>query len=188
VDRRQRSAQELWEPVLPAAERLAGSERFDQFAERVCERFYADGIGRAMPPGQYFRLLLLGYFEGLHSERGIAWRAADSLAIRSFLGLGLDEAAPDHSTISRTRRLIDVETHREVLTWVQAILARKGLLKGKTVGVDATTLEANAAMRSILRRDTGEKYEKFLMRLAMDSRIRTADAGGAGAAGPSSSR
>jgi transposase len=153
---------------------LLEANGFDRFTERVCEPFYADGIGRpSLPPGRYFRLLLLGYFEGLHSERGIAWRAADSLAIRSFLGLGLDEAAPDHSTISRTRRLIDVETHREVFTWVQAILARKGLLKGKTVGIDATTLEANAAMRSIVRRDTGEKYEKFLMRLAKDSGIRT---------------
>jgi transposase len=116
---------------------------------------------------------VLGYFEGLDSERAIAWRAADSLAIRNFLGLGLGEAAPDHSTISRTRRLIDVETHREVFTWVQAVLARKGLLKGKSVGIDATTLEANAAMRSIVRRDTGEKYEKFLMRLAQESGIKT---------------
>src|SRR6266581_1179200 len=147
---------------------------FDRFAEQRCEQFYADGVGRpSLPPGRYFRLLLLGYFEGLDSERGIAWRASDSLAIRSFLGLGLGETAPDHSTISRTRRLIDVETHREVFTWVQAILARKGLLKGKTVGVDATTLEANAAMRSIVRRDTGEKYEKFLLRLAQESGIKT---------------
>src|SRR6266516_2173918 len=153
---------------------LLESRGFDRFAERLCERFYADGVGRPiLPPGLYFRLLLLAYFEGVDSERGIAWRAADSLAIRSFLGLGLGEAAPDHSTISRTRRLIDVETHREVFTWVQAILARKGLLKGKTVGVDATTLEANAAMRSIVRRDTGEKYDKFLTRLAKESGIRT---------------
>lgn len=147
---------------------------FDRFAEQLCERFYAHGVGRpSLPPGRYFRLLLLGYFEGLESERGIAWRAADSLAIRSFLGLGLGEAGPDHSTISRTRRLIDVETHREVFTWVQAVLARKGLLKGKMVGIDATTLEANAAMRSIVRRDTGERYEKFLMRLAQESGIKT---------------
>lgn len=147
---------------------------FDRFVEQRCERFYADGVGRpSLPPGRYFRLLLLGYFEGLDSERGIAWRASDSLAIRSFLGLALGEAAPDHSTISRTRRLIDVETHREIFTWVQGILARKGLLKGKTVGIDATTLEANAAMRSIVRRDTGEKYEKFLLRLAEESGIKT---------------
>ncbi len=153
---------------------LLEARGFDRFAEQLCAGFYADGVGRpSLPPGRYFRLLLLGYFEGLDSERGIAWRAADSLAIRSFLGLGLGEAGPDHSTISRTRRLIDVETHREVFTWVQAILARKHLLKGKTVGIDATTLEANAAMRSIVRRDTGEKYDKFLTRLANESGIRT---------------
>src|SRR6266498_6080433 len=147
---------------------------FDRFVERRCEGFYADGVGRpSLPPGRYFRLLLLGYFEGLHSERGMAWRAADSLAIRSFLGLGLGEPAPDHSTISRTRRPIDVETHREVFTWVQEILAGRGLLKGKTVDIDATTLEANAAMRSIVRRDTGEGYEEFLRRLAEESGIAT---------------
>lgn len=153
---------------------LLEARGFDRFVEQLCKRFYADGIGRpSLPPARYFRLLLLGYFEGLDSERGIAWRASDSLAIRSFLGLGLSEAAPDHSTISRTRRLIDVEAHREVFTWVQGILARKKLLRGKTVGIDATTLEANAAMRSIVRRDTGEKYDKFLERLANESGIRT---------------
>jgi transposase len=118
-------------------------------------------------------LLLLGYFEGLDSERGMAWRAADSLAIRSFVGLGLDAAAPDHSTISRTRRLIDVETHRAVFTWVQERLVAAGLLEGRTVAIDATTLEANAAMRSIVRRDTGESYQEFLTRLAAASGIKT---------------
>jgi transposase len=131
-------------------------------------------MGRpSLPPGRYFRLLLVGYFEGLDSERGIAWRAADSLAVRSFVGLGLDAAAPDHSTISRTRRLIDVETHRAVFTWVQERLVGAGLLKGRTVAIDATTLEANAAMRSIIRRDTGESYQEFLMRLALASGIKT---------------
>jgi transposase len=118
-------------------------------------------------------LLLLGYFEGLDSERGIAWRAADSLAVRSFVGLGLDAPGPDHSTISRTRRLIDVETHRAVFTWVQERLVAAGLLKGKTIAIDATTLEANAAMRSIVRRDTGESYQEFLTRLATESGIKT---------------
>ena len=126
-----------------------------------------------MAPGRYFRLLLVGYFEGLGSERGMAWRAADSLAVRSFLGLGLEEQAADHSTISRTRRLIDVETHREVFGWIQERLAHAGLLKGKTIAIDATTLEANAAMRSIVRRDTGETYQEFLERLAKASGIRT---------------
>jgi len=121
----------------------------------------------------YFRLLLVGYFEGIDSERGIAWRAADSLAIRQFLHLALDEAAPDHSTIARTRRLIAVETHRAVFTWIQQRLTEAGLLKGKTVAIDATTLEANAAMRSIVRRDTGEDYQAFLTRLAKESGIET---------------
>src|SRR6266571_2672085 len=147
---------------------------FDRFAEEQCRPFYAPVMGRpSLPPGRYFRLLLLGYFEGLDSERGIAWRAADSLAVRSFVGLGLDAAAPDHSTISRTRRLIDVETHRAVFTWVQARLVAAELLQGKTVAIDATTLEANAAMRSIVRRDTGESYQEFLTRLAQASGIET---------------
>jgi transposase len=147
---------------------------FDRFAEEQCRRFYAPVMGRpSLPPGRYFRLLLLGYFEGLDSERGIAWRAADSLAVRRFVGLGLDAPAPDHSTISRTRRLIDVETHQAVFTWVQERLGAVGLLKGRTVAIDATTLEANAAMRSIVRRDTGESYQEFLTRLAAASGIKT---------------
>jgi transposase len=147
---------------------------FDRFAEGECQQFYAPAMGRpSLPPGRYFRLLLVGYFEGLDSERGIAWRAADSLAVRTFVGLGLDTAAPDHSTISRTRRLIALETHRAVFTWVQERLAAAGLLKGRTVAIDATTLEANAAMRSIVRRDTGETYQEFLTRLAAESGIKT---------------
>src|SRR5512134_418169 len=136
---------------------------FDRFVEDLCRRFYAPVMGRpSLTPGRYFRLLLVGYFEGIDAERGIAWRAADSLAVRQFLGLGLNEAAPDHSTISRTRRLIDVEAHQAVFTWVQERLVEAHLLRGKTLAVDATTLEANAAMRSIVRRDTGESYQKFL--------------------------
>ncbi|HEV7850042.1 MAG TPA: transposase [Mycobacterium sp.] len=147
---------------------------FDRFVEDQCRRFYAAVLGRpSLPPGQYFRLLLVGYFEGIDAERGIAWRAADSLAIRSFVRLALQEAAPDHSTISRTRRRIDVETHRAVFTWVQQRLVEVGLLNGKTVAVDATTLEANAAMRSIVRRDTEETYQEFLTRLAQASGIET---------------
>ena len=147
---------------------------FDRFAEEQCREFYAPVMGRpGLPPGRYFRLLLVGYFEGLDSERGIAWRAADSLAVRTFVGLGLDTTAPDHSTISRTRRLIALETHRAVFTWVQERLAAAQLLKGRTVAIDATTLEANAAMRSIVRRDTGETYQEFLTRLATESGLRT---------------
>ena len=131
-------------------------------------------MGRpSLRPGRYFRLLVIGYFEGLSSERGIAWRVADSLSLRSFLDLDVTEAAPDHSTLSRTRRLIDVETHVSVFTWVLERLADAGLVRGKTVGIDATTLEANAAMRSIERRDTGESYEAFVRSLAEASGVET---------------
>ena len=147
---------------------------FDRFAEAECKAFYAPVMGRpSLPPGRYFRLLLVGYFEGIDSERGIAWRVSDSLALRSFVGLGVEAAGPDHSTISRTRRLIDIETHRAIFTWVQERLVTAGLLKGQTVAIDATTLEANAAMRSIVRRDTGESYHAFLKRLAAASGVKT---------------
>ena len=147
---------------------ILDAAQFDRFVEAQCAQFYAPVMGRpSLTPGRYFRLLLVGYFEGIDSERGIAWRTADSLAVRSFLGLGLDAPAPDHSTISRTRRLIDVDTHRAVFTWVQERLVEAKLLRGKTVGIDATTLEANAAMRSIVRRDTGEGYVTFLTRLTV---------------------
>jgi len=147
---------------------------FDEFVEQQCANFYAEKMGRpSLSPGRYFRLLLMGYFEGIDSERGMAWRAGDSLGLRKFLSLKLEEMVPDHSTISRTRRLIDVETHQAVFRWVLELLAEKGLLKGKTVGIDGTTLEANAAMRSIVRRDTGEEYEEFLRRLARESGIDT---------------
>ena len=126
-----------------------------------------------MAPGIYFRLLLVGYFEGIDSERGIGWRAGDSLSIREFIGIPLNERAPDHTTISRTRRLIDLETHRQVFAWVLELLAGVGLVKGKRMGIDATTLEANAALRSIVRRDNGESYEEFLKGLAQQSGIAT---------------
>src|SRR5882757_5401235 len=147
---------------------------FDRFVEGQCARFYAPVMGRpSLAPGRYFRLLLVGYFEGIDSERGMAWRASDSLTVRSFLRLPVDEPPPDHSTISRTRRIIDLESHRAVFTWVQQRLVATGLLKGKTIAVDATTLEANAAMRSIVRRDTGESYQEFLTGLAQASGIAT---------------
>ncbi len=161
-------------PFYTRLNALLDASKFDSFVETKCRRFYAKVMGRpSLAPGCYFRLLLLGYFEGIDSERGIAWRATDSLAVRSFLRLAVDGAAPDHSTISRTRRKIDVETHREVFTWVQQRLVEADLLKGKTLAIDATTLEANAAMRSIVRRDTGESYQAFLTGLAKASGIET---------------
>ena len=161
-------------PFYAKLSAILETEGFDRFAEDQCRRFYAPTMGRpSLEPGRYFRLLLVGYFEGLDAERGIAWRAADSLAVRRFVRLGIEEAAPDHSTISRTRRLIDVDTHRAIFTWVQQQLVAGGLLKGRTIAIDATTLEANAAMRSIVRRDTGESYQAFLTRLAETSGIKT---------------
>jgi len=184
--RRKRLRQEgLWTPTaaLPVSashpfyqrlNQILDEKKFDEYVERLCERFYADEVGRpGLAPGIYFRLLMVGYFEGIDSERGIAWRASDSLSIRSFVRIALDERVPDHSTISRTRRLMDVETHQAVFQWVLAVLAEKELLKGTTIGIDATTLEANAALRSIVRRDTAERYEEFLTRLAKESGIET---------------
>ena len=161
-------------PFYTRLNAILDAEGFDRFVEDQCRGFYAPVMGRpSLAPGRYFRLLLIGYFEGIDAERGIAWRAADSLAVRTFLRLGLEEKTPDHSTISRTRRLIDLETHRAVFTWVQQRLVAGGLLKGRTIAIDATTLEANAAMRSIVRRDTGESYQAFLTRLAETSGIKT---------------
>jgi len=161
-------------PFYARLNRLLDECQFDGFVETLCKPFYAETLGRpGLAPGMYFRLLMVGYFEGIDSERGIAWRAADSLGIRKFLRIALDETAPDHSTISRTRRLIDEETHRLVFVWLLEVLAERGLLRGHTIGIDATTLEANAALRTIVRRDTGEQYEEFLRRLAQESGIET---------------
>ena len=191
--RKQQRQQELWVatadiPKAPGhpfyrklnqllAEGLDGPDSragFDPFVEGLCDKFYAEELGRpSVPPGVYFRMLLIGYFEGIDSERGIAWRCDDSRTLRDFLGYDIKDQTPDHSSLSKIRERIDVETHREVFTWVLKVLADKGLLKGKTLGVDATTLEANAAMRSIIRRDTGESYDDFLTKLAQASGIAT---------------
>ena len=161
-------------PFYQKLNQVLAADEFDPFVQGLCAKFYHETMGRpSLEPGQYFRLLLLGYFEGIDSERGIAWRCADSFSLRSFVGYALDEAVADHSTISRTRRLIDLETHQEVFAWVLKVLAQQDLIEGKTVGVDSTTLEANAAMRSIIRRDTKESYEEFLTRLAKASGIET---------------
>lgn len=153
---------------------LLGEHGFDAFVEDLCRTFYHVSLGRpGIPPGIYFRMLLIGYFEGIDSERGIAWRCADSLALRAFLGYVLTERTPDHSSLSIIRNRIDLETHQDVFIWIVKVLATKGLLSGKTIGVDATTLEANAAMRSIIRKDTGESYTEFLTQLAIASGIET---------------
>jgi transposase len=160
-------------PFYTRLNQILDTHDFDGYVEELCQPFYADDGRPGLPPGRYFRLVLIGYLEGLDAERSIAWRAADSFALREFLGLVLPEAPPDHSTISRTRRLIDLETHKAMFTWMLQRIADAGLVKGKTVGIDATTLEANAALRSIVRRDTGESYQDFLTRLAQASGIDT---------------
>jgi len=176
---------ELWVPTadMPSTpahpfyrklNEVLDSNGFDAFAEARCREFYTEKMGRpSLPPAVYFRALLIGYFEGIDSERGIAWRLADLVSLKSFCGYALTDPTPDHSTISRNRRLIDLETHEEVFAWVLKVLAKADLLNGKTIGIDATTLEANAALRSIVRRDTGENYEEFLTRLAKASGIET---------------
>jgi transposase len=183
--RNRKQQNELWVPSVdipptpghPFYQRLnavLAQHGFDAFVESLCQQYYARVKGRpSLAPAVYFRSLLIGYFEGIDSERGIAWRLADSLSLREFCGYALTDATPNHSTISRNRRLISVETHQEVFTWVLKVLAKEGLLKGKTIGVDATTLEANAAMRSLVRRDTGETYDEFLTGLAKASGIET---------------
>ena len=161
-------------PFYEKVNALLARHGFEAMVEAECAQYYADVLGRpSIPPGVYFKALFVGFFEGIDSERGIAWRVADSMALRSFLGYTLTEGTPDHSSISRTRRLLSVETHHKVFQWVLGVLAQEKVLKGKTLGIDATTLEANAALRSIVRRDTAESYEEFLTRLAKASGIET---------------
>lgn len=186
MGRRQEARQdELWiatnriakapgHPFYAGLNRALAAAGFDRFAEQRCAKFYSEGVGRrGIAPGVYFRMLMIGYFEGIDSERGIAWRCADSLGLREFLGYDLTQKTPDHSSLSVIRNRIDVQTHQEIFDFVLGVLRDKGLVKGTSVGVDATTLEANAAMRSIVRRDTGEAYQEFLTHLARESGIET---------------
>jgi transposase len=147
---------------------------FDRFVEAQCAVNYAPRLGRpSLPPGRYFRMLLIGYFEGIDSERGLEWRCADSLSLRDFLRLGERERVPDHSWLSRTRSRLSVEVHDRVFSWVLERLTEHGLIKGERIGVDASTIEANAALRTIIRRDSGEGYREMLTRMAQESGIET---------------
>jgi transposase len=155
-------------PFYQALNRLLAEADFDRWIEKRCQRYYEHEEKRgqpSIPPGVYFRMLFVGYFEGLDSQRGIAWRCADSLSLRQFLGIPLDEATPDPKTLSNTRRRLPEEVFDEVFQFVLSIAAEKKLLSGKTVGVDSTLLEANAAMKSIVRRDTGEDWQAYVTRL-----------------------
>ncbi len=174
--------EELWVPTAAVARgpghpfydklnELLAEAGFDRWVEQRCQAFYAVQGRPGIPPGVYFRMLLIGYFEGLESQRGIAWRCADSSSLKSFLGFGLTEMTPDHSSLTNIRKRLPLEVHEEVFAFVLGIAQLKKLLKGQAVGVDATLLEANAALKSIVRKDTGEDYRQYLRRLAKEAGI-----------------
>lgn len=151
---------------------------FDRFVEELCRPYYEPEGTRGrpgLPPGVYFRMLLIGYFEGIESQRGIAWRCADSLALREFLGLALNESTPEHSTLGYTRRRLPPDVFRDVFQFVLKLAGAQQLLSGQTVGVDSTTLEANAAMKSIVRKDTGEEWKDYVSRLMREDGVIAAD-------------
>ena len=153
-------------PFYSRLKEVLDRAKFDTYAERICRKYYATTMGRpSIAPGVYLRCFLIGYFEGIDSERGIAYRVSDSLSLREFLGLSLEEQTPDHSTLSKTRRLMNLGTHKALFRWVLKRLATEGLLSGKNLGVDATTLEANAALKSIVRRDNGASYDEHVAEL-----------------------
>jgi transposase len=176
--------QEFWVPIDVLAKtpghpfytklnELLKTNRFDAFVEGLCAEYYKEGGRPGIPPGVYFRMLLIGYFQGIDSERGIAWQCADSFSLRAFLDIPFHKRTPDHSTLSIIRSRFTTQTHQQVFTWIVELLAQHDLVNGKTVGVDTTLLEANAAMRSIVRRDTGASYDEFLTKLAQASGIET---------------
>jgi transposase len=159
-------------PFYERVNRVLEEAGFDRFVEDLCRAHYAAVQGRpSIPPGTYFRMLMVGYFEGIDSQRGIAWRCSDSLALREFLGLGMSERAPDHSSLTVIRQRLPLELHEEVFAFVLRILVERGLYDGKTLAVDATMLEANAAMKSIVRRDSGEGWKQYIKRLAQEAGI-----------------
>ena len=169
--------QELWVATCDVARaprhvfygrlnQLLGEAGFDAFVESLCEPYYADGQGRpGTPPGVYFRMLFIGYFEGIDSQRGIAWRCGDSLSLREFLGIPLTKPTPDHSSLSRVRDRLPLAVHEQAFAFLLSIAETKKLLKGNVAAVDSTMLEADAAMKSIVRKDTGEDWKTYLKRL-----------------------
>jgi transposase len=183
LGKRRDEQQELWiatsdlphspgHPFYRKLNELLAEAGFDAWIEERCAPYYAERVGRpSIPPGVYFRMVLVGYFEGIASQRGIAWRCSDSRSLAEFLGYGPTERTPDHSSMTRVHKRLPLEVHEEVFQFVIAVAVSKGLVGGKTVGVDATTLEANAAMKSIIRKDTSEDYKAYLKRLAVDAGI-----------------
>lgn len=186
MDRRKRKIQnEFWispkefpeapgHPFFDKLNKLLDEHGFDDYVESLCEKYYVKGKGRpSIPPGVYFRMLLIGYFMGIESERAIAWQCRDSRSLAKFLGYKITEQTPDHSSLSRIRQRYDLETHNEVFGWILCVLSKHNLINGQSIGVDSTTLEANASMRNIVRRDNGENYADFMIELAKESGIET---------------
>jgi transposase len=183
LGKRQPKQPDLWiaAPELPTApghpfyqqlNALLDQAGFDRFVEDLCQPYYADGVGRpSIPPGIYFRMLFIGYFEGIDSQRGIAWRCADSRSLQAFLGYLPTEVTPEHSSLTKVRQRLPEVVHEQVFAFVLRIADTKGLLKGKTVAVDATTLEANAALKTIRRKDTGDDWKEYLKKLAAEAGI-----------------
>jgi len=181
--RRREEQKELWisweevarapsHPFYVKLNELLAEADFDGYVESLCGEFYAEKLGRkSIPPGVYFRMLFIGYFEGLDSQRAIAWRCADSVSLKSFLGYGLTRPTPDHSSLTRIRQRLPEWVHEAVFQKVLSLAEERKLLTGRTVAIDATTLEANAAMKSIVRRDTGESWKEYLQRLAKEAGI-----------------
>ena len=178
---------ELWvaTPQLPVSpghvfyEKLNGllaEAGFDAWIEGLCEPYYAKSGRPGIPPGVYFRMLLVGYFEGIGSQRGIAWRCSDSLSLRKFLGIPMIQDSPDHSSLTVIRDRLPLEVHDQVFTWVLALAREKKLLDRKVLAVDSTTLEANAAMKSIVRRDSEENWREYVTKLMRESGAIAADA------------
>ena len=180
--RRESRQQELW----IAADRLArtprhvfyeklnrvlAQARFDAWIEERCGAYYAEEGRRSIPPGVYFRMLLVGYFEGIDSQRGIAWRCADSRSLQAFLGYGPTDSTPDHSSLTKIRERLPVDLYAEVFQFVLTLVEKHKLLTATVVGVDSTTLEANAAMKSIVRRDTGESWNEYVTRLMREEGV-----------------
>jgi len=158
-------------PFYVALNKLLAEARFDAYVEDLCEPLYREGGRPSVPPGVFVRMLFVGYFEGIDSQRGIAWRCSDSMSLRSFLGLLPTESSPDHSSLTVIRKRMPKELVEQVFAFVLKLAFEKKLLKGKTIGVDATTLEANAAMKSIVRRDNGDTWKAYLTKLAKEAGI-----------------
>lgn len=162
-------------PFYDALNRLLASVDFDTQLEKLCEPYYREGGRPGIPPGVYYRMLFVGYFEGLGSQRAIEWRCADSLSLRSYLGLSATERVPDHSSLTRIRQRLPLEIDEAVHRMVLGLAATRDLLEGKTLGVDATLIEACAAMRRIVRREDGRDWKQYVEGLAEQEGVEIKD-------------